>query len=114
MRNKRLPSRPRMDGDEYILRGVDTFPLWRIYVSSRVLRGTTRIGDAVSGMDNRATDVGVGLAGPAALTATTLSGRTVLTLIGVAIVLYVGQEVFVPLAPMTFCGWWPLPTAMSN
>lgn len=32
------------------------------------------------------------------LTAPTLSGRTILTLIGVAAILYVGQEVFVPLA----------------
>jgi predicted PurR-regulated permease PerM len=36
--------------------------------------------------------------GSTALTATALSGRTILILIGVAVILYVGQEVFVPLA----------------
>lgn len=39
-------------------------------------------------------------AGPrqASLANSTLSARTVLILIGVAVILYVGQEVFVPLA----------------
>ncbi len=36
--------------------------------------------------------------GSGAFPATTLSGRTLLILIGVAVILYVGQEVFVPLA----------------
>ena len=35
---------------------------------------------------------------PVGLSAPTLSGRTILILIGVAVILYVGQEVFVPLA----------------
>jgi predicted PurR-regulated permease PerM len=58
---------------------------------------TSKLGAALSGFNN----IGKGAevpSGSGSLSATTLSGRTILTLVGVAVVLYVGQEVFVPLA----------------
>lgn len=56
------------------------------------------LGAALSGIDNRAISATEVLNGSASLTATTLSGRTILIPIGVAVILYVGQEVLVPLA----------------
>ncbi|UVC12582.1 AI-2E family transporter (plasmid) [Rhizobium sp. TH2] len=54
----------------------------------RALSGTNNLGNAAAGVPN----------GSGSLAGKTLSGRTILTLVGVAVVLYVGQEVFVPLA----------------
>jgi predicted PurR-regulated permease PerM len=52
----------------------------------------------LSGIDNRTIGATKISNGSASLTATTLSGRTILIPIGVAVILYVGQEVLVPLA----------------
>lgn len=56
------------------------------------------LGAALSGIDNRAIGATEVPNRSASLTATTLSGRTILIPIGVAVILYVGQEVLVPLA----------------
>ncbi|WP_376784962.1 AI-2E family transporter [Agrobacterium cavarae] len=57
-----------------------------------------RVGEFVSGIERNAIAGGAISSGSGALKVPALSGRTIVVLIGVAVILYVGQDVFIPLA----------------